>query len=93
MLAGALLLLPEAAFVSNVLARKVPFLHIDVLQIAVNLWSVFLLGVLLAISLPVAIVVNPWAGLAVFIGCSLVVRALLVDNLASHMALRVEREQ
>ena len=92
-MAGAVLLLPEAAFVSNVLARKVPFLHIDWLQVAVNLWSVFVLGVLLAISLPIAVAVNAWAGLAVFIGCSFVARWLLVDNLARYMELRVEREQ
>jgi len=92
-MAGAVLLLPEAAFVSNVLARKMPFLHIDWLQVAVNLWSVFVLGVLLAISLPIAFAVNAWAGLAVFIGCSFVARWLLTDNLARYMEVRVEREQ
>jgi hypothetical protein len=51
------------------------------------------LGVLLAISLPIAFAVNAWAGLAVFIGCSFVARWLLTDNLARYMEVRVEREQ
>lgn len=92
-LAATVLLLPEAAFLSNVLTRKVSFLKIDFVQVFVNLWSAFLIGMVLVISLPVAIGVNPWLGLVTMIGLSLFVRWLLIVDCASYLAVRVEREQ
>ncbi len=92
-LAATVLLLPETAFLSNVLTRKVSFLKIDFVQVFVNLWSAFLIGMVLVISLPVAIAVNPWLGLVTMIGLSLFVRWLLMVNCASYLAVRVEREQ
>lgn len=89
----AVLLLPEAAFLSNVLARQVSFLEFDFVQLFVNLWVLFLIGVLLAISLPVAIGINPWAGLVTFMGLTLLARSLLLSDFPRYVADRVEREQ
>ena len=92
-LAGTLLLLPEAAFVSNLLARKLSFLEFDFQQMFLSLWFVFLVAVVLVISLPVAIGLNAWAGLVTFIVLALGVRWLMTVDLAGYFALRVEREQ
>jgi hypothetical protein len=58
-----------------------------------GLWVVFLVAVTLAISLAVAMALNPWAGLATFVGLSLLVRGMVLTNFAAHMADRIEREQ
>jgi hypothetical protein len=92
-MAFTVLLLPEAAFLSNVMARKNSLVAFDFVQLFVNLWVVFLIAVILAISLPVAIAINAWAGLVTLIGLLLVARSLLLMDFAGHIADRVEREQ
>ena len=92
-LAFAVLLLPEVAFLSNLMAKKVSFLEFDWAQLAVNFWILFVIGMMLAISLPIAIGINPWAGLATFVGLLFVARSLFMTDFVGYMAERVEREQ
>jgi hypothetical protein len=92
-LAFAVLLLPEAAFLSTVMARKTSFLEFDFVQLFMNLWILFLIAVLLAISLPIAIGINAWAGLFTFIGLLFLARSLLMSDFAGYVADRMEREQ
>jgi len=88
-LAFAVLLLPEAAFLSNLMANaKTPLF----VQLFLSLWTVFLIAVIVAISVLIAFSFSSWLALMAFAGLSLAIRPLLVENFAEHMADRVECE-
>jgi hypothetical protein len=91
--AFAVVLLPEIAFLSNVLSQKTTFLDAFLDQVLMAIGIIALICVTLAISIPISMGFHPWAGLMTFVAISLAGRSLLMGELASFVADRIEREQ
>ncbi len=93
LIAFAVLLLPEAAFVSHVMARKQSFLDFDLTQLKESAWRLALVAGLFLIALVAGAIGGPWTAVIVFTLLALPVRRLLISNLAQLFARRVEFEQ
>jgi len=89
----AFVVLPDAAFLSNVVAGRSSLFTINLRQLLTHLWIGFLALLAIGISLVVALVFQPWLGPATLIGLSFFIRSLIRKELVGRMAERIEREQ